>query len=242
MRSSSEVTTWLSSSGRTPLEAAGAGIALARNGLWALEELGVGDRIASGGAKAGRVQLRTKEGNVLLEVPLHERGWEMLGTHRADLQTALMDAVGPKRIRLGTACVGFEDDGARVHVLLEDGETETADALVGADGIRSVVRARLHGDEPPRYAGYVGWRTVIDFEHDSLAGVFTESWGVAIRPRPDRRWPVVLVRLRERVRALRSAAVGPATSSSAASVTGMTRYRRCSRPRPTRIRSSGSGS
>ena len=223
------------------LEAAGAGIALARNGLWALEELGVGDRIASGGAKAGRVQLRTKEGNVLLEVPLHERGWEMLGTHRADLQTALVDAVGPKRIRLGTACVGFEDDGARVHVLLEDGETETADAFVGADGIRSVVRARLHGDEPPRYAGYVGWRTVIDFEHDSLAGVFTES-GRAIRPRPDRRWPVVLVRLRERVRALRSAACGSRDEFLRRFGDWHDPIPAVLAPRPTRIRSSGSGS
>jgi len=163
------------------LEATGAGIALARNGLRALEQLGVGDQIASGGAKAGRVQLRTKEGDVLLEVPLHERGWEMLGTHRADLQTTLLDAVGRERIRLGTPCVGFEDDGGRVRVFLEDGETETADLLVGADGIRSLVRASLHGDDPPRYAGYVGWRTVIEFEHESLADVFTESWGCGER-------------------------------------------------------------
>jgi 2-polyprenyl-6-methoxyphenol hydroxylase-like FAD-dependent oxidoreductase len=190
------------------LEATGAGIALARNGLRALEQLGVGDQIASGGAKAGRVQLRTKEGDVLLEVPLHERGWEMLGTHRADLQAKLLDAVGPERIRLGTPCVGFEDDGGRVRVFLEDGETETADVLVGADGIRSLVRASLHGDDPPRYAGYVGWRTVIEFEHELLADVFTESWGCggAVRPHPHRPWAHVLVRLRERARALRSAA------------------------------------
>jgi 2-polyprenyl-6-methoxyphenol hydroxylase-like FAD-dependent oxidoreductase len=163
------------------LEAVGAGIALARNGLRALEQLGVGEGIAAAGATAGRVQLRTKEGDVLLEVPLHERGWEMLGTHRADLQTALVDAVGPERIRLGEPCVGFEDNGASVRVHVDGGDTETADVLVGADGIRSIVRASLHGDEPPRYAGYVGWRTVIDFEHELLSDVFTESWGCGER-------------------------------------------------------------
>lgn len=163
------------------LEAVGAGIALARNGQLALEQLGVADAVAAAGAAAGRVQLRTKEGDVLFDVPLHERGWEMLGTHRADLQTALVDAVGAERIRLGAACIAFEDDGARVSVLVEDGGAEEADVVVGADGIDSVVRASLHGGEPPRYAGYVGWRTVIDFEDESLANVFTESWGCGER-------------------------------------------------------------
>jgi 2-polyprenyl-6-methoxyphenol hydroxylase-like FAD-dependent oxidoreductase len=163
------------------LEAVGAGIALARNGVRALGQLGAADSVAALGATAGRVQLRTKEGDVLFDVPLHERGWEMLGTHRADLQTALVDAIGAERIRLGGACVAFDDDGARVRVLLEDDEAETADVLIGADGIHSVVRASLHRDEPPRYAGYVGWRTVIDFEDESLANVFTESWGCGER-------------------------------------------------------------
>lgn len=163
------------------LEEVGAGIALARNGQRALEQLGVGERVAADGAKAGRVQLRTREGDVLFEVPLHERGWEMVGTHRADLQAALVDAVGPERIRLATACIGFEEDGASVRALVDGGEAEAADVLVGADGIHSVIRAALHGDEPPRYAGYVGWRTVIDFEDESLANLFTESWGCGER-------------------------------------------------------------
>ena len=34
------------------------------------------------------------------------------------------------------------------------------DVLIGADGLRSVVRAQLFSDGPPRYAGYSAWRAV----------------------------------------------------------------------------------
>jgi 2-polyprenyl-6-methoxyphenol hydroxylase-like FAD-dependent oxidoreductase len=82
--------------------------------------------------------------------------------HRADLVRVLADAARGVELRAGARCVGFEERGSRVAVELQSGETLEADALVGADGIWSAVRAQLLGDAPPRYAGYTCWRGVVE--------------------------------------------------------------------------------
>lgn len=53
--------------------------------------------------------------------------------------------------------VGFDDDGDGVELRFAEGPTARCELLVGADGVRSVVRERLFG-VTPAYAGYVGWR------------------------------------------------------------------------------------
>jgi salicylate hydroxylase len=52
---------------------------------------------------------------------------------------------------------GFEQDKSGVRVSLAGGSEEYADILVGADGLRSKIRATLFGPEEPRYAGYTAW-------------------------------------------------------------------------------------
>lgn len=126
--------------------------------------------------------------------------------HRADLQRTLVEAAerAGARIHLGRRCTGFVDDGTKVVARFErsDGGDGTAgesdagnsdagngeagnvdavegDVLVGADGLHSVVRQALHGDQPPRYAGYTAWRGVVRFDHARLA--VGESWGKGLR-------------------------------------------------------------
>jgi salicylate hydroxylase len=48
-----------------------------------------------------------------------------------------------------------------VELRFEDGETVVADVAVGADGLRSPVRAALFGEVPPRFTGYVAWRGLV---------------------------------------------------------------------------------
>jgi salicylate hydroxylase len=43
-----------------------------------------------------------------------------------------------------------------------DRATYEADALIGADGIHSTVRALLFGGDQPRFAGQIAWRFVVD--------------------------------------------------------------------------------
>jgi 5-methylphenazine-1-carboxylate 1-monooxygenase len=86
--------------------------------------------------------------------------------HRGELQMLLFDAVrdrlGADAVHTGTRVQGFDQSGDRVGVHVRSGSgaggnggsgageaTIEADALIGADGLHSAVRAQLHPDEPP---------------------------------------------------------------------------------------------
>jgi 2-polyprenyl-6-methoxyphenol hydroxylase-like FAD-dependent oxidoreductase len=56
-----------------------------------------------------------------------------------------------------------------VEVLLSDGSVQNADLLVGADGIRSTVRAALYPEAQPEYAGYIAWRGLVEEKDFSAA-------------------------------------------------------------------------
>ena len=84
--------------------------------------------------------------------------------HRIDLHNVLLDACrrAPEIELVPDAMVtDFEDRGGAVTVATADGRSFTGEALIGADGIRSVVRAQLVGDGEPRPIGYVAHRTIV---------------------------------------------------------------------------------
>jgi 2-polyprenyl-6-methoxyphenol hydroxylase-like FAD-dependent oxidoreductase len=51
-----------------------------------------------------------------------------------------------------------DQDGSGVVVHFAGGRSERADLLVGADGMRSSVRAQIAPEIQPMYAGYYIWR------------------------------------------------------------------------------------
>lgn len=61
----------------------------------------------------------------------------------------------------GKSLVSFTDDGANVTALFSDGTAAHGDLIIGADGVRSTVRAQILPDVQPQYAGYVAWRGLI---------------------------------------------------------------------------------
>lgn len=75
---------------------------------------------------------------------------------------ALREAFPPERYHNGKHLVSFEQDAESVSATFADGETVTADVLIGADGVRSSVRQTLLPDVGLQYAGYAAWRGVID--------------------------------------------------------------------------------
>jgi 2-polyprenyl-6-methoxyphenol hydroxylase-like FAD-dependent oxidoreductase len=87
---------------------------------------------------------------------------------RAELLSVLRDAAFGAKIRLGARCVGFEQNERRAKAFLADGSSVEDDLLIGADGLHSVIRAQLFGPREPRYAGYVAWRAITEFEHGRL--------------------------------------------------------------------------
>jgi len=77
------------------------------------------------------------------------------------LYRALKDAFPESSYHFDKSLAAFEDDGARVVARFADGTTAEGDLLIGADGIRSTVRAQILPDAQPLYAGYIAWRGMI---------------------------------------------------------------------------------
>ncbi|MFF9347195.1 FAD-dependent monooxygenase [Streptomyces sp. NPDC014734] len=147
---------------------AGAGLMLQPNGVRALDAIGtgLGRRVRAAGNVLAPDAIR-----ILMDADGTVLARERLGggpghdaPHLPILRTALQDtllkeAVGRGvTLQLATAVVGRTDAPGAVHVHLSDDTTFTADALVAADGINSLVRHRMLGDGPPLYRGYTSVR------------------------------------------------------------------------------------
>ena len=81
--------------------------------------------------------------------------------HRADLIDALADGLDPATIHLGHRLTGIEEPADSVALTFANGETVEADIVIGADGVRSVIRQVLYGDDSPEYTGQMAWRALL---------------------------------------------------------------------------------
>ncbi|MBU8811251.1 FAD-dependent monooxygenase [Mycolicibacterium goodii] len=143
----------------------GVGINLLPHAVRELHRLDVGDAVAAASATPSVIRFYATDGTLLFTEP---RGlaagdaYPQLSIHRGRLQMLLLAAVrerlGADTVRTGARVTGFTDDGSGVVVHTDAGDV-TADVLVGADGIGSVVRAALHpGPDPLRFAGITMYR------------------------------------------------------------------------------------
>jgi len=165
------------------IQEVGAGLSVWANGLRALARLGVGAEVRAAARRYDGGAFRNAAGDTLFNVapPDTMAPGQWLGAmiHRADLLAALARAAGEDTVRTGAEVAAVEPCGERVVAHFKDGSEVEADALVGADGIRSTVRRYIVGEVAPRYAGYTVWRWVTAFPAAKvLPG---ETWGAGAR-------------------------------------------------------------
>jgi 2-polyprenyl-6-methoxyphenol hydroxylase-like FAD-dependent oxidoreductase len=143
----------------------GGGLHLWTNAARALQRLGLYEQAQAIGTPIELTEYRNADGRLLASWPVGEIARENavsdVGVSRQDLQALLVEAVGAERIRLGAQCVSFEQDADEVRLQLADGSEERGSMLIAADGVRSVIRAQIHGSHEPRYAGYTQWQSLI---------------------------------------------------------------------------------
>ncbi|UOQ85256.1 FAD-dependent oxidoreductase [Gracilibacillus salinarum] len=78
---------------------------------------------------------------------------------RGDLEQVLFHLIkGSVTFQFGTSINKVQQDNEKVYVTLSNGRIETADLLVGADGVRSQVRSMVFG-EPQSYMKHLGFYT-----------------------------------------------------------------------------------
>jgi 5-methylphenazine-1-carboxylate 1-monooxygenase len=156
------------------IEPLGVGINTLPHAVRELTELGLAERLAATAIPTAELAYYSKHGQPIWSEP---RGlaagynWPQFSIHRGALQMILLDAVrerlGADRIVTGHHLARWETTAHGVRACFADrrsgaaiGEAE-GDLLIGADGIHSAVRARLHPDEgPPLWNGAILWRGV----------------------------------------------------------------------------------
>lgn len=142
----------------------GAGIQLAPNCTRILRGLGVLPAVEREAVRPTTFEFRRwDDGALLSATPLGDPversyGAPYLHAHRADLVAALAARVPADRVDVGRRCVDVTPGG---ELSFADGSRERADLVVGADGIHSVVRRALFGDERPRFTGHVAYRGLV---------------------------------------------------------------------------------
>ena len=118
-------------------------------------------------------------------MPESRYGAPYLCMHRGDLHEALVSVVPAEIIHLGKKLVGLEQGGRRVTLAFADGTRAEADAVIGADGVHSVVREILLGPETPIHRGRVAYRAV--FPASLLDGATSAVAHQVVGPRPPHR-------------------------------------------------------
>ncbi len=166
----------------------GAGIQLSPNCARVLHELGLEVALRNIAFLPEGTEMRDwRTGKVIASSPLGDSavrafGYPYYHVHRADLMRILSAAAARiEKISLHTnaqvTSISANDDG--VAVQLSDKEV-SGDVLIGADGIRSVVRSNLFGPEVPTFTGNVAWRGLVPVDslpRDLVRPMATAWWG-----------------------------------------------------------------
>src|SRR6201999_1243972 len=99
--------------------------------------------------------------------------------HRADLLDALASGLDPGAIHLGHRLEGLEERDDRVVLAFDNGARVEAEFVIAADGVRSVVRHALYGDDNPPYTRQMvgrSRRTASDIPDDVLEPTGHIQW------------------------------------------------------------------
>jgi len=148
----------------------GAGIQLSANATHVLDALGLGEAIEEVGVRPREYVFRFyNTGEIIERFPLaqvHERmhGAPYIHIHRADLHELLLIKVlklKPDALKLGRCASGFEEFDDRVELEFNDGSRVSGDLLIGADGLKSVVRRQITGAVEAVYTGDSAWRLTV---------------------------------------------------------------------------------
>lgn len=154
------------------LSEVGAGLQLAPNAMRHLERLGVADRLSSQAVTPEALYLMDgRKARPLLAMQLGDKAlkrwhYPYVVCHRADLQSALLDACNENpniEINLGSEILSHTADSSGITAIVRRGtseETIQAEYLIACDGVWSTQRGKA-GYDKARFSGHIAWRTTV---------------------------------------------------------------------------------
>lgn len=144
----------------------GAGIGLRPVTMSWFRRWGIFDAIASVSSPSDQFDILTATGDPIATEPwpgIHDFGVETKThlIHRGDFIDALLGVLPQGMVHLGHKLESVQDKGSSSVVTFANGTSVQADLIVGADGIKSVVREQLFSDKAPVFSGEHAYRAVI---------------------------------------------------------------------------------
>ena len=163
----------------------GAGIQIGCNAMHVLRGLGLETRLREQAFYPRSWNNRDwQTGEVMFDMIFGPSAEEKYGApyllaHRGDLHAALASAVPDEIVRLDHRLVGVEPVANGVRLGFANGASVDADAVIGADGVHSVLKKILFGEDTLNITGRIAYRTTYPaarlngFEMDECA----KWWG-----------------------------------------------------------------
>jgi salicylate hydroxylase len=148
----------------------GAGVQIGPNGVKVLRALGLDpglEGLAFEPTEIVSVDWQTASQRFrqpLKAIATKQFGAPYITAHRADLHRLLRAKVPDSVITLNARCTAVSSSDRGAVATFADGSKVEADLIVGADGIRSVVRECLFGAAPARFTEQIGWRAILPIE------------------------------------------------------------------------------
>jgi salicylate hydroxylase len=147
----------------------GAGIQLSANAMHVLNDLGLGPAMSELAVRPAAYVFRLHDmerRSAGLRWPTNITVFMDNQLHRADLHDLLARKLRELEgtVRLSSRVTGFDESVDGVNVRVADGSTCSGDLLVGADGVKSAVRAQLAGPDNAVYTGDAAWRLILATE------------------------------------------------------------------------------
>jgi len=148
----------------------GAGVQLGPNAFHAFDALGVGEKMRRRAVYTDYMVMHDAIDEYQIgKIPTGEAFRQRFGNpyaviHRADVHNALLEGAqdtGKVEILTSTRVQHIEQDTGHVTVVDQHGQAHSGQALIGADGVKSVVR-ELFVNDPARVTGHVVYRAVVD--------------------------------------------------------------------------------
>lgn len=141
----------------------GAGIGLRPATMHRFSQWGIFDTIAKVSSPSDYFEILTATGEPIMKDTWPEFGGQSQThlIHRGDFIDALLSVLPQGMVHLGHKLETIEDKGGRPVLTFTNGTTVEADLVVGADGIKSVVREQLFSDKGPVFSGEHAYRAVI---------------------------------------------------------------------------------
>src|SRR5580698_7558701 len=145
----------------------GAAVNVAPNATQALIAIGLGEKIAAVGTRSPGIYTRNMQTGEFLEFNDRYKAAERHGApyytfHRADLLDVLASGLDHSAIHLGHRLTGVEERSDGILLTFANGARVEAEFVIGADGVRSVVRHALYRNDNPAYTGQMAWRALLD--------------------------------------------------------------------------------